>query len=185
MRSWIFRHRQRLRAIYGPRPQLDQKSGSRTAASARHDRRLAARRMRAARLLVRDPAAGGVTKGFSGKPAPLSVVGPNPCGSPTSLPSSRSRRPRWLENRARASRLQEFLARLRANRDNVQNELKAGVDALIRSMDQEALARNLEALEQARGTARRARPRVRSAARRADRSGRAGHGCTAAGARST
>jgi hypothetical protein len=29
MRSWIFRHRQRLRAIYGPRPQLDQKAGAR------------------------------------------------------------------------------------------------------------------------------------------------------------
>lgn len=46
--------------------------------------------------------------------------------------------------------IQDFLNRLRQNRDGVLNELRGGVDALIHTIEQEAVSRNLDALDAAR-----------------------------------
>lgn len=46
--------------------------------------------------------------------------------------------------------LQDLLARLRVNRDGVVNELRGSVEAQIATMDQEAVPRNLDALDNAR-----------------------------------
>lgn len=43
--------------------------------------------------------------------------------------------------------LQDLLGRLRTNRDSIVNEMRAGVDALLADMEQEAVSRNLDALE--------------------------------------
>jgi tetratricopeptide (TPR) repeat protein len=46
--------------------------------------------------------------------------------------------------------IQDFLNRLRSNRDGIVNELRGGVEALVRTLEQEAVSRNLDALEAAR-----------------------------------
>src|SRR5438132_9341937 len=46
--------------------------------------------------------------------------------------------------------LQDFLARLRAYRESIQHEMHSGVDALVQTLDQESVPRNIDAMEKAR-----------------------------------
>jgi hypothetical protein len=81
------------------------------------------------------PARPAPPKAPQGQPAESSGTAPRPSDSTGSAP-----RPQQRES------LQEFLMRLRAHRDGVINEMKSGVDAILRTMDLEAQSSHAEGL---------------------------------------
>jgi tetratricopeptide (TPR) repeat protein len=60
--------------------------------------------------------------------------------------SSSASAPRASDGAPHRESLQEFLARIRAHRDDVMNEMKSGVDAILRAMDLEAQSHHTEGL---------------------------------------